>query len=57
LDIRSLSPLNVGDYYYFGPPCNVYRIESSKTASGSDPIFSFDGSAGSCVNAYNLCNA
>ena len=58
--VRSTVPLTVGLYYYQGAvvgPCTVFRVESTKTASGSDPIYYFDGSSSNCVNAYNLCNS
>jgi hypothetical protein len=57
--IRSTTPLTVGQFYYVGQTgsnCNVYLISSSKTPSGSDPIQYFDGSAGTCINAYNTCS-
>jgi hypothetical protein len=59
IGIRSTTPLTVGLYYWQGGivgPCGVYRILNSKTALGSDAIQYFNGSAGSCLTAYNLCN-
>jgi hypothetical protein len=58
--IRSTTPLTVGLYYWQGGivgPCNVYQIQSSKTADGGDPIQFFNGSSSVCITAYNLCNS
>ena len=60
IGIRSTTPLTVGLYYWQGGivgPCGVYRILNSKTALGTDAIQYFNGSAGSCLTAYNLCNS